>query len=156
MHTLMKKYEELKHKYPTIADDMVKMFFDRMEGAAMDALEEYEVLQEYGCHIGTASMYKKAVELLKWVDDKGIGARWSVEDITRSCGIDFDTKDYYSYDFAYIVNMLYSDYCNVFTDASTYCKMAKNYLEDNDYCGDPSERAFYNAQERIKYFDDEE
>lgn len=151
MHTLLKKYEELKRKYPNIADDMVKMFFDKMEDVAIDALEEYEILQEYGCHIGTEELYEKAVNLLQWVDNKGVGARWSVDDITRICGIDFDTKEYYSFDFAYVVNMLYSDFCNIFTDSATYCKMAKNYLEDPDYHGNASERAYKNALERIDY-----
>ena len=47
--------------------------------------------------------------------------------------------------------MLWSDNCNVFTEPSYYLKMAKNYLEDPDYCGEASERAYHNAMKRIKY-----
>ena len=72
-------------------------------------------------------------------------------DISCVYGIDFNTKDYSCYDFAYVANMLYSDYCNIFTDATYYIKMAKNYLEDPDYMGDPSERAYHDAIKRIKY-----
>jgi hypothetical protein len=34
--------------------------------------------------------------------------------------------------------------------------MSKNYLEDADYMGDPSERAYKNAKKRIKYFKENE
>lgn len=84
------------------------------------------------------------------------GAKWSVEDIKSVSGIDFDTKDYYEMDFAYVMNMLWSDYCNVFTETNYYIKMAQNYLEDPDYMGDASERAYKNAKKRIKYFTEKE
>jgi len=54
------------------------------------------------------------------------------------------------------MNMLWSDYCNVFTDTGYYIKMAQNYLEDADYMGDASERAYKNAKKRIKYFTEKE
>ncbi len=151
MHKVITKYNNLKNKYPNIAEDMMMMFFDKMEDVAYEALEEYEMEKEYGCHIGTQELYENAVQLLDWVDNKGSGARWSVEDIIRLSGIDFDRKEYTEYDYAYSVNMLYSDYCNIFTESSYYLKMAKNYLEDPDYCGVASERAYNNAKKRIKY-----
>lgn len=125
-----------------------------MEDVAYEALEEYEIEKEYGCHIGTEEFYEKAVDLLEWVGDKGEGAKWSVDDIIRLSGIDFDKKDYTDYDYAYVVNMLYSDYCNVFTDSSYYMKMARNYLEDLDPADkqNPSERAYRDAKERIKNY----
>lgn len=101
-------------------------------------------------------MYEKAVDLLEWVGDKGNSARWNVDDIVRLSGIDFAKKEYTDYDYAYVVNMLYSDYCNIFTDSSYYMKMAKNYLEDPDYCGIASERAYNNAKKRIKYDKEEQ
>lgn len=110
---------------------------------------------EYGCHLAyNTELYNKAISLLKWVDDKGKGAKWSPDEIEKLTGIDFDTKDYYLLDFAYVMNMLYSDYCNIFTDTNYYIKMTKNYLEDSDYMGDPSERGYKNAKERIKYFEE--
>ena len=106
---------------------------------------------EYGCHIVDDKMYEEAVGYLKWSNGKGKGAKWSVDEIKSVAGIDFDTKDYYILDYAYVLNMLWSDYCDIFTDTNYYLKMAKNYLEDKDYCGDPSERAYKNAKKRIKY-----
>lgn len=117
---------------------------------------EYMLKLEYGCHIVDKSMYDEAVNCLKWVDDKGEGAKWSIDEIKRASGINFDEKDYYLYDYAYVCNMLWSDYCNIFTDANYYLKMAKNYLEDKDYMGDPSERAYKNAKKRIKYYNEKE
>lgn len=52
--------------------------------------------------------------------------------------------------------MLWSDYCNVFTETNYYLKMAQNYLEDPDYTGDASERAYKDAKKRIKYFKENE
>ena len=106
---------------------------------------------EYGCHITSKEMYDEAVSLLHWVNDKGKGAKWSVSDIKSVANIDFDSKDYYELDFAYVMNMLWSDYCDVFTEPMYYVKMSKNYLEDDDYMGDPSERAYKNAKKRIRY-----
>ena len=112
---------------------------------------EYMLKLEYGCHIVDSSMYNEAISYLKWAGDKGIGAKWSIDEIKKASGIDFDDKAYYIMDYAYVCNMLWSDYCNIFTDTSYYLKMAQNYLEDSDYMGDPSERAYKNAKKRIKY-----
>lgn len=154
MHKLINKYNNLKKKYPNVAEDMMLMFFDKMEDVAYEALEEYEIEKEYGCHIGTEEFYDKAVDLLEWVGDKGEGAKWSVDEAVRLSGIDFEDKEYTDYDYAYILNSLYSDYCNIFTDSSYYAKMAKNYLEDKDPADkqDPSERAYKMAKERIKNY----
>lgn len=108
--------------------------------------------RRYGNHIVDEKMYNKAVSLLKWPDERTYGPKWSVADIRSSAGIDFNSKKYTILDFAYIMNMLWSDYSNIFTDTNYYFKMAKNYLEDADYMGDPSERAFENAIQRIRYF----
>ncbi len=154
MHKLIDKYNKLKKKYPNVAEDMMMMFFDKMEDVAYEALEEYECEKEYGCHIGTEDFYNKAVDLLKWVGDRGKGAKWSVDDAVRLSGIDFDKKDYTEFDYAYVLNMMYSDNCNATTESSYHLKMAKNYLEDNDPADgkDPSERAYRDAKERIKNY----
>ena len=94
--------------------------------------------------------------MLKWTDDKGHGAKWDAETIVKLANVDFDTVDYYKYDLAYAVNMFYSDYCTVFnsSEPSYYIKMAKIYLTDADYYGDPDERAYHDAEKRIKYHED--
>lgn len=155
MHKVVDKYNKLKKKYPNVAEDMMMMFFEKMGDVAYDALEEYEIEKEYGCHIGTEEFYEKSVNLLEWAGDKGEGAKWkNIDDIVKLSGIDFETKDYTEYDYAYVLNSLYADYCNVFTESSYYLKMAKNYLEDNDPADkkDPSERAYRDAKERIKNY----
>lgn len=140
-------YNAKKAENPDFDYMLVKSWRDEMP--EQFAKRMYE--EEYGCHIFDEELYNEAVGLLEWVNKAGKGAKWSVNDIVKLSGIDFDTKDYYAKDFTYIANMLWSDYCNVFTDASYYIKMSKNYLEDPDYMGDPSERAYHNAIKRIKY-----
>lgn len=107
---------------------------------------------EYGCHIFDETMYNEAVHLLVWANDKDKGEKWTISDIVKLSGMDFADKAYTKYDYAYMVNVLYSDYCHIFTEPTYYLKMAKAYLEDPDYMGDPSERAYKNAIKRIKYF----
>lgn len=110
--------------------------------------------KKYGCHIVDAQTYNEAVALFDWVDGKGSGEKWNVETIKNVSGIDFNEKEYTPFDFAYVMNMIYSDNCNVFTDSSYYIKMAKNYLEDPDYMGEASERAYHDAIKRINYYTD--
>lgn len=148
---LLEKYNSLKLKYPTLDNDMVMDYLEEMPEEAMLTLEEYENKKEYGCHIATEHLYNKAVSLLVGVNGAK-GAKWTKDELKRISGIDFNTKEYSCYDFAYVANMLYSDYCNIFTDATYYIKMAKNYLEDSDYMGNASERAYKNAIKRIKHY----
>lgn len=107
----------------------------------------------YGCHIREKEMYDKAVSYLINPDGSK-GSKWTVEDIKAKAGIDFDKKDYTALDYAYVVNMLYSDYGSKIKDPELLLDMAVMYLEDDDYPGDPSERAYKNAKKRIKYFDE--
>lgn len=141
-------YNEEKAKNPKYDTVLVEEWKERMP----DDFTRYMLKKRYGCHIVDDNTYEDAVSLLDWVDDKGSGAKWSLADVKTVSGIDFDSKDYTARDFAYVMNMLWSDYCNVFTDASYYIKMARNYLEDTDYMGDASERAYHNAMKRIKYY----
>ena len=108
--------------------------------------------RRYGCHIKSEDLYNEAVGLLVWPDERTRGPKWSVAEIKSSVGIDFRNKKYTLFDFAYTMNMLWSDYSNIFTDSNYYIKMAIGYLEDSDYMGDPSERAYKNAVKRIRYF----
>ena len=48
--------------------------------------------------------------------------------------------------------MLWSDYCNVFTDTSYYIKMAKMYLMDDNYTEKADEQGHHSAIKRIEYF----
>lgn len=144
-------YKDLEKKYPDIAQIMVEMFIDKMPTEAYISMIFFENEKDEIYHLLTKEQYDVATELFEWVDDKGTGIKWSVDDIVKLSNISFETKDYTKFDYAYVVNMLWSDYCNVFSEPSYYLKMAKNYLEDPDYCGDASERAYHNAKDRIKY-----
>jgi hypothetical protein len=142
-------YNEEKAKNPKYDEVIVTEWKEDMP----EQFTMFHLKKRYGCHIVDKSMYEKAVDLFEWVDEKGTGAKWSVSDIKSVSGIDFSTKDYTLLDFAYVMNMLWSDNCNVFTDTSYYLKMTRNYLEDADYMGDASERAYHNAVKRIRYFE---
>ena len=133
---------------PDYAVELIEEWAERMPVEYYIKIME----DEYGCHIRDVDFYDLAVSYLAWTDDKGEGAHWSIEDVEKVADIDFTKKKYTLYDFAYTMNMLYSDYCNVFTDASYYRKMAMNYLEDPDYMGEPDERAYKDALKRIKYY----
>lgn len=142
-------YNEEKAKNPKYDEILVAEWKEDMP----EQFTMFHLKKRYGCHIVDKSMYEKAVDLFEWVDGKDTGAKWSVSDIKSVSGIDFSTKDYTLLDFAYVMNMLWSDNCNVFTDTSYYLKMSRNYLEDADYMGDASERAYHNAVKRIRYFE---
>nr|DAQ66518.1 MAG TPA: hypothetical protein [Caudoviricetes sp.] len=58
-------------------------------------------------------------------------------------------------DYAYTLNMKYSDIGDLIS-TDMLMKIAKRYLEDKDYYGDPSERAYFDAKERIKYFEEKD
>lgn len=144
-------HSELKEKYPDIDSILVRAFIENMPDEAFVSMLFFENEKAEDYHIRTKEQYDKAVEFFEWVDDKGTGAKWTVDEIVKLSGINFDNKEYTKYDYAYMVNMHYSDYCNIFTEPTYYLKMSKNDLDDPDYCGEPSERAYCNAKKRIKY-----
>ena len=143
---LLHKYHEIKAKHPNIDNDMVMMFAEEMPEEFEEALMEYE----YGCHIATKKMYDHAVSYFVNPDGHK-GANWEIDVIKNKAGIDFNTKEYTLWDFAYMVNMHYSDYGEKITTDLIFW-MAKKDLEDKDYYGDASERAYKDAKKRIKYF----
>lgn len=145
---LLKEYHEVKEKHPNIDHEMVMMF-------AEDMPEEFSMVvmkYKYGCHIGAKRMYDEAVSYFENPDGTE-GAHWDIETIKAKAGIDFATKKYTAWDFAYFVNMHYSDYGDKI-GADTIFWMAKRDLEDKDYPGEASERAYKDAKKRIKYFKD--
>lgn len=152
----LQKATEIYNKNLSEDSNYAKEIVEEWRDSMPENFAEYMFRKEYGCHIVDVNFYNKAISYLKWSNGKGMGAKWSVDEIKKVSGIDFDDKDYYLLDFAYIMNMLWSDYCNVFTDSSYYIKMSVDYLEDVDYMGDPSERAYKNAKKRIRYFKEKE
>lgn len=71
------------------------------------------------------------------------GKKWDVEQIRQVAqqhGIRFE--EYSPELLTAITNMLYSDYCKVLgSDMMIYVKMAKAFLEDDDFDGEPEEKA---------------
>ena len=108
--------------------------------------------EEYGCHIFDEELYNDATA--HFVNPDGShGPHWSVPTIKAKSGIaSFEEKEFTLHDYAYVVNMLYSDYGNIFSEPSLYLRMAKSYLTDSDYYGNPAERAYHDAIKRIDYF----
>ena len=95
---------------------------------------ECELYQHiYGPHF-TSWKYDYAVSELE-NQDGSKGAHWTVQQITdyaKSKGIRFD-KNYNIYDFAYAMNMVYSDYYGSVTDTTdSYFMLAKAFIEDKD------------------------
>ena len=82
-------YKRKLSENPHFAKEIVEEWREDMP----ENFAEYMLKLEYGCHIVDMAMYDEAVSYLKWVDDKGKGAKWSVDEIKRASGIDFDDKD---------------------------------------------------------------
>lgn len=150
MHETLKKYKELKEKHPTIDHDLVMSFADEMP----EEFENVLMVYEYGCHIVSEQKYKEYVSYFENFDGTD-GPHWAVEVIEQKCSIDFDKKEYTLLDFCYVVNMRYSDDGDLMS-TDNILKSAKRYLEDKDYPGDPSERAYHDAIKRKKYFKNKE
>lgn len=144
---LMEEYKTVKEKHPNIDHEMVMMF-------AEDMPEEFEMVimkYKYGCHIGSKKMYEEFVSYFENADGTE-GAHWDVDTIKAKAAIDFNSKEYTLWDFAYQVNMHYSDYGEkIGTDMLFW--MAKKDLEDKDYPGNPSERAYKDGKRRMKYYE---
>lgn len=144
---LYNKYNEIKVKHPNIDHEMIMRFAEEMPTEFEMSIMEYE----HGCHIASQRMYDEAVSYFE--NPNGTeGAYWDVNTVKMKSNMDFNTfKDYTLFDLAYMANMHYSDYGD-FLSADMLIKMAKRDLEDKDYPGDPTERAYKDAKRRIKYF----
>ena len=130
MHTKM--LEEASHA-------QLKRFlmdqFDELKSSMPDLYEEMECeLYEhiYGPHF-TDWKYEQAVACLE-NEDGTEGPHWTVQQITdyaKSRGASY--RGYNEYDFAYAMNMVYSDYAGaVPDDTDSYFRIAKAFVEDRD------------------------
>ncbi len=144
----LNKYKELKKDNPNIDNELIITFIEQMPQEAI-CVFDYML---YGYHIVSKEMYEDAVDCLV-NQDGSKGPKWSLTEIENKVNIDFDNKDYTLMDYAYTLNMKYSDIGDLIS-TDMLMKIAKRYLEDKDYYGDPSERAYFDAKERIKYFEE--
>lgn len=146
----LNKYKELKKDNPNIDNELIMTIIDQMPQEAI-CVFDYML---YGYHIVSKEMYENTVN--RFVNQDGSkGAKWSLTEIENKVNIDFENKDYTLMDYAYTLNMKYSDIGDLIS-TDMLMKIAKRYLEDKDYYGDPSERAYFDAKERIKYFEEKD
>lgn len=123
----------------------------------MEIIEEmYEdwgdSVTEYFCqHITSKEQYEKYAKHFKNFDET-TGPHWDIETIKEKSGLNFENKDYTCYDFAYAVNMKYSDDGDLMSTENIF-KSAKRYLEDKDSgIKDPSTRAYKDGKHRYLRF----
>lgn len=101
---------------------------------------------DYGYRDGSAKLSSKDIK--KW--EKGLenadgtkGKKWETDQIRQVAqqhGIRFE--EYSPELLTAVANSLYSDYCKVLGgDIMLYVKMAKAFLEDDDFEGEPEEKA---------------
>lgn len=95
---------------------------------------------------GNAKLSTK--EIKKWEKelenaDGSKGKKWEVDQVRQVAqqhNIHFD--EYRPETLTAIANMLYSDYCRILgSDLMMYVKLAKAFLEDDDFDGNPEEKA---------------
>ena len=110
-----------------------------------------EVFDYFDNHIRTKECYDKFVSNFKNFDGTK-GPHWAEQIIESKSNIDFSKKEYTLYDYAYVVNMRYSDDGDLMPVDNLF-KAAQRYLEDVDYYGNPSERAYFDAKKRTEYFE---
>lgn len=125
---------------------------DRMFEIVEELFEKYgdEIEMFFTSHIENQSTYDKFISVIKNFDGSK-GGHWSVEQIKEVAKINFDEKPYTCYDFAYVMNMRYSD-DGQRMNTDYLIASAKDYLEDVDYWGDPSTRAYCEGKKRYEYF----
>lgn len=71
----------------------------------------------------------------EWVHDmKPYGQHWTLEETTSAAGqYGISLDKYCKYTWYAILNMMYNDYCTLFSsDTSTYIKLSKAWLDDMD------------------------
>ena len=97
-----------------------------------NVIELYLYKNKYGNHFNEW-LLKKATESFENEDGTN-GAHWTVDQtnsVAEQNNITFDKFN--SYDWNYVMNMIYSDYYGVINnDTNVYCNMALKFLLDKD------------------------
>lgn len=135
------------HKLAHILKHDPDMLFEILE----DMEEKLGDLSEFfTSHIENIDTYNKFISVIKNFDGT-TGGHWTVEQVKANAKIDFNKSDYTCYDYAYVVNMRYSDDGQRMNQEFIF-DSAKDYLEDKDYWGIASERAYREGKKRYEYF----
>lgn len=111
-----KMVEDMKYTHPEIYCDIMDKIYVAINGYHFNK----EKLDD---------CYKTMIN-----DDGSKAPKWTVEEtnsVARNNGISF--KNFNEYDWNYVMNMIYSDYCEVLGDnVTSYVKMANKFLHDKD------------------------
>ena len=106
-----------------------------------DMGSDYDMRRDGGYKLSTKDIKKWEKELEGADGTKG--KKWEVDQIrqvAQQMNIHFD--EYRPETLTAVANSLYSDYCKVLgSDMMIYVKMAKAFLEDDDFEGEPEEKA---------------
>lgn len=117
--------KELFEKYDSEEDYIIEKLDEKIE----PEIVEY-ILSCIEDNSFTMEEVQKAVSGMKNVDGTS-GEHWTMEQ-TNSV-YDSENLEYNKLDFYYILNMMYSDYSDVFgDDTKVYVRLAKNWLDDPD------------------------
>lgn len=134
-------HDTLIAKYPDADKDFMCKFMKLMPDVAIEVFDIYEEYKEYGCHIATEKLYNKFITKLPKV-------KWSYDDIMSVANIDFDTVNYYEYDFAFLMNYLYAIFSDKITETSYYIFMTRKLLE-NTLMDKPDDTAYHIAEKLL-------
>lgn len=138
-------HEQIEH--------LIKHNPEKMHKIIHNLKEDYgeDIIDYFYCHIYSKEMYDKAVSYFHNFNGSK-GAHWSPETIKNKAMINFDEKDYTLWDFSYMANKIYSHIGDLLMEENII-KYAKRLLEDKDYPGEASERAFHDAIKMVEYFE---
>lgn len=119
-HKIKEFHKKLLEENPHYNDDLVMEFAENMP-----ELYAKKIQYDYwGCHIYDEECYEEEIRKIKAVP------KWSLSDIKQVSKIDFEAKDYYIYDFAFLMNYYYNLFKHIFTDTAYYVGITKATLEN--------------------------
>lgn len=133
-------YEEAckRTNYKELMEDWVCIFYDLL----VEVKSDNPKLEKMVCNDLYISLYgehfnkENAMEAVSGMEneDGSMGEHWSLTETTRIANENRITfKDFNEFDWYYVLNMVYSDYCKIFNDdLITYVKLAKAWLNDID------------------------
>lgn len=135
MHKIKDFHKKLLEENPEYNNELVQEFADNMPELYARKIQ-YDF---WGCHIYDEECYEEEIRKLKTTP------KWTLSDIKQVVKIDFDTKEYYLYDFAFLMNYYYHLFHHVFTDTSYYIGITKATLE-NPLINKADDTAYHIAQ----------
>lgn len=123
---LMKEFENMLEENPEKVMEFTKHLYKHNPEAVKKMLMTYE---DNG-HIKDKRTYQELVDDLQWSNKQGYGEKWTLEKIKKNAGINFEETDFTEFDYAYLVNFLFSKCCKYTQDSYVFLKIARGLLED--------------------------